>query len=132
MKTEFFMPMKPPTVTHQEKKVNTRGEKPIFYEPDELKVVRIKLKAHLAKYIPSQKYSGPTRVIVKWLFPITGKHHDGEWKTTRPDSHNMDKLLFDIMTDLEFWTDDAIVCSEIIEKFWADKPGIYIRIEDLG
>jgi Holliday junction resolvase RusA-like endonuclease len=43
----------------------------------------------------------------------------------------MNKLPFDIMTDLGFWKDDAIVASEIIEKFWAQVPGIYIRIEEL-
>ncbi|WP_217442286.1 RusA family crossover junction endodeoxyribonuclease [Myxococcus sp. CA039A] len=30
-----------------------------------------------------------------------------------------------------YWTDDAIVASEIIEKFWADLPGIYVKIEEL-
>lgn len=30
-----------------------------------------------------------------------------------------------------FWTDDALVASEMCEKFWADVPGIYIRIEKL-
>lgn len=131
------MPMIPPTATHQEKKVRiiyVDGEpKPQFYEPAELKAARAKLEAHLAKHILEKKYTGPIRVIVKWLFPIPegSKHYDGEWKTTRPDTHNLDKLLFDIMTDLGFWKDDAIVVSEIIEKFWAKVPGIYIRIESL-
>lgn len=138
MITEFFMPMKPPTITHQEKQVTivyVDGEpKPQFYEPAELKVARAKLQAHLAKHIPEKKYTGAIRVIVKWLFPIPegSKHFDGEWKITKPDTHNLDKLLFDIMTDLGYWKDDAIVASEIIEKFWAKFPGIYIRIEPLG
>lgn len=29
------------------------------------------------------------------------------------------------------WTDDALVASEIIEKFWAKVPGIYICIEEV-
>jgi Holliday junction resolvase RusA-like endonuclease len=33
------------------------------------------------------------------------------------------------MTDCGFWEDDALVASEIIEKFWTDVPGIYIKIE---
>lgn len=131
MKTEFFMPMLTPTVTHQEKAVMVVKGKPVFYEPDELKAVRSKLTARLAGHIPTVKYTGAIRVIVKWLFPITGKHTDGEWKTSKPDTHNLNKLLFDIMTELRYWTDDAIVCSEIIEKFWAERPGIYISIEEL-
>ena len=30
-----------------------------------------------------------------------------------------------------FWKDDALVASEFVEKFWADIPGIHIRIEEL-
>lgn len=40
-------------------------------------------------------------------------------------------MLKDVLTKLGFWKDDAIVCSEIIEKFWAVHPGIYIKIEEL-
>lgn len=77
--------------------------------------------------------SGFNWVFVKWLFPIKegSKYYDGEWKITKPDTHNMNKLPFDIMTELGYWTDDAIVASEIIEKFWADVPGIYIKIKEL-
>lgn len=131
MKTEFFMAMKPPTTTHQEKQVRVVKGKPIFYEPDDLKAARAKLQARLAKHIPKEKYTSALRVIVKWCFPITGGHKDGEWKKTKPDTHNMNKLLFDVMTDLGYWTDDAIVASEIIQKFWATHPGIYISIEEL-
>lgn len=35
------------------------------------------------------------------------------------------------MTDCGYWTDDAIVASEITEKFWGDVPGIYVAIEQL-
>ena len=82
--------------------------------------------------MPEKKYTGAVRAIVKWCFPITGKHQDGEYKTTKPDTHNLNKMLFDVMTDLKFWRDDCLVASEIIEKFWAARPGIYICIEDIG
>ncbi len=132
MKTEFFLPMRPPTKTHQQKKVRVVKGKPVFYEPAELATVRSKLAAHLAQHVPEQKYTGPVRLVTKWLFPITGKRRDGEYKTTRPDTDNLQKMLKDIMTDLDYWTDDALVVSEIIEKFWAAHPGIYICIEDIA
>ena len=130
-RTEFFLPILPPTVTHQEKQVRVVNGKPVFYEPAELKTARAKLQAHLAGHVPAEKYTGAIRCVVKWCFPITGDHYDGEWKTTVPDTHNLDKLLFDVMTDLGYWTDDALVTSEIIEKFWARVPGIFISIERL-
>lgn len=127
MRTEFFMPMKPPTCTHQEKQVNWKTK--TFYEPAELKAVRSKLMAHLGQHVPDEKYTTAVRLVTKWCFPITGKHQDGEYKTTKPDTDNLQKMLKDCMTDVGFWTDDALVASEIIEKFWAKVPGIYICIE---
>ena len=32
---------------------------------------------------------------------------------------------------LGFYVNDSRVASELIEKFWADIPGIYIRLEEL-
>ncbi len=39
-KLEFFMPMIPPTHTHQEKQVRVVNGKPVFYEPQEMKAAR--------------------------------------------------------------------------------------------
>lgn len=128
--TEFFMAMIPPTVTHQEKKVHVVNGKPVFYEPAEVKTARAKLKAHLSKHIPEEKYTCPVRLVVKWCFP-KGRHKNGEYRGTKPDTDNLQKMLKDVMTDLGYWKDDCLVASEITEKFWADMPGIYIRIEAL-
>lgn len=130
MTTEFFLPMEPPTKTHQEKQVRVVKGKPVLYEPAELKAVRTKLEAHLAKHVPEEKYTGPVRLMTKWCFP-NGKHPSGTYKTTKPDTDNMVKTLKDVMTKLGYWVDDSLVASEIIEKFWAAVPGIYIRIEEL-
>lgn len=128
---EFFLPMKLPTVTHQEKAVRVVKGKPVFYEPAELAAARAKLMAHLAQYAPTHPLQGGLRLITKWCFPVSGKHTDGEYKTSRPDTDNLIKLLKDCMTSCHYWDDDAQVASEITEKFWADTPGIYIRIEAL-
>lgn len=131
VQTEFFMPMIPPTVTAQEHQVSCVSGKPVFYDPPELKEAHAKLEAHLGQHVPAKKYTTTIRVIVKWLFPITGDHYDGEYKGTSPDTHNLNKMLFDIMEDLGYFKNDALVASEIIEKFWAERPGIYIAIEEV-
>ena len=131
MQISFFLPIKPPTVTHQEKAVHVVKGKPVHYEPEKLKAARSKLMAYLGQHAPLVPMQGAVRLGVKWCFPITGKHGDGEYKTTRPDTDNLQKLLKDCMTDLGFWKDDAQVASEIVEKFWAKIPGIYINIHDL-
>ena len=68
--------------------------------------------------------------MVKWCFP-RGRHPDGAYKTTRPDADNLQKLLKDCMTRLGYWRDDAQVASEIVEKFWAEIPGIYVAVTAL-
>ena len=129
---EFFMPMKKvPTVTHQMKKVHVVNGKPILYEPYELKRARSQLTGLLSKNAPQAKFGRSVRLVTKWCFPITGNHYDGEYKYTKPDTDNLQKLLKDCMTATGYWTDDALVVSEITEKFWAAVPGIYIRIEEV-
>ena len=130
MEMEFFMSMIPPTVTAQEHNVTARNGKPVFYDPPELKDAREKLTAHLSKHAPEQPFGIGVRLTVKWLFP-RGKHADGEYRVTKPDTDNLNKLLKDCMTKLRFWRDDALVASEICEKFWAERSGIYVRIEEL-
>lgn len=131
MEVEFFMAMEPPTVTHQEKQVRVVHGKPIFYEPARLLDARQKLTAYLAGHVPEQKFDGAVRLYAKWCFPMSSKHRDGDWKTTKPDTDNLQKLLKDCMTAVGFWKDDAQVAAEITEKCWAAMPGIYIHVQEL-
>lgn len=126
----FFLPMIPPTVTHQEQQVTVVNGKPKFYEPEKLKTARVKLRDALTAHRPEEPLTGGIRLVVKWCFP-GGAHPNGSYKTTKPDTDNLQKLLKDVMTDLHFWKDDAQVASEIAEKFWADVPGIFIQVEEL-
>lgn len=132
MTISFFIPMIPPTVTAQEHRVGiNKSGKPYFYDSAEIKAAKLKLQSVLARHAPKQQYTKAVRLMVKWLFPITGNHHDGEYKTSKPDTDNLQKILKDLMTALHFWKDDAIVASEIIEKFYAEKPGLFICIQEL-
>lgn len=150
---QFFLPMIPPTVTAQEHKVTVRKGKPVFYDPPELKEARAKLTAHLAQHKPEKPYTCGVRLITRWCFPccpetpaslpaVGGngagvlparkfKHRDGEYRTTKPDTDNLQKMLKDCMTKCCFWQDDALVASELCEKFWAQIPGVFIKIEVL-
>lgn len=128
---QFFMAMDPPTTTAQQHKVVVRNGKPVFYDPDDLKAARAKLKAHLAKHRPASKINSGVRLMVKWCFPVTAGHKHGDFRITKPDTDNLQKLLKDCMTACGFWEDDALVASEIVEKLWSDVPGIWIRLEEL-
>lgn len=126
---EFFMAMIPPTVTHHDKKLRawTDGKRAraCLHDSERLRDARSKLHAALAPFRPAEPMQRPVRLIVKWQFP-RGEHADGAWKTTRPDTDNLQKALKDEMTRLGFWRDDALVVSETCEKFWAERTGIYV------
>lgn len=132
MKTEFFAPMaKVPTTTHQMKAVRVVNGKPVLYEPAEVAAVRAKLSAAVGPHRPPEPYKGAVRLMVKWCFPLCGKHKDGDYRTSRPDTDNLQKMLKDVMTANSFWKDDSQVASEITEKFWSKIPGLYIVVEGL-
>ncbi|MBQ9346744.1 MAG: RusA family crossover junction endodeoxyribonuclease [Oscillibacter sp.] len=130
---QFFLPMaKVPTVTHQEQGVRVVNGKPVFYDTPEIKAARAKLLAHLAPHSPEKPMQGAVRLLVKWCFPCGEDHQDGEYRITRPDTDNLQKLLKDCMTKCGFWKDDAQVASEICEKFWSRIPGLFICTEEIG
>lgn len=130
MSLQIYLPGNPPTTTAQTREVHVVKGKPVFYDPPQLLAAKQQLQDRLIPHIPDAPYDSAIRLIVKWCFP-RGSHEHGTYKTTKPDTDNLQKLLKDVMTSLHFWLDDALVASEIIEKFWTDKPGIFIRIEEL-
>jgi len=130
-KMKFFIAMNPPTVTAQEHKVHVIKGKPLFYDPPEVKDAKALLMGHLAPNKPITPLPGALSLYALWLFP-KGSHGNGEWRVTKPDTDNLQKLLKDCMTKCGFWKDDAQVVREVIEKRWSDEPcGIYIEIEEL-
>lgn len=131
MRLEFFVPMKPPTITAQQRQVKVVDDRPWFFDPARLKNARAKLTAHIGPHAPDKPYDVAVRLVTKWCWPTNGRYLSGTYKHTRPDTDNLQKLLKDVMEDTGFFTNDSRVASEIIEKFWADPAGIYICIEEL-
>jgi Holliday junction resolvase RusA-like endonuclease len=75
---------------------------------------------------------GPISLTVKFIFHDVRMTADFRWKTTKPDTDNMIKLVKDCMTRLGFWYDDAQVCRELVEKFFSrDVEGIYIELDTM-
>ena len=129
---DFFMAMKPPTATAQEHSVKVVGGKPVFFDPPNVKEARELLMGHLIRHKPDKPIEGAVELTVLWLFPKGKSHKHGEWRKTKPDTDNLQKLLKDCMTRVGFWNDDAQVVSEKVQKRWSAEPtGIYIEIREL-
>lgn len=132
MTHDFFISGDPPTITQQEHRIGKRKNGSAYiYEDRELKAVRMKLFNNVYRFRPERPILGPIRLTVKWCFRSSDKHPARTYKITKPDTDNLNKMLKDVMTDAGFWKDDAQVASEIIEKFYLDVPGIYVRLESL-
>lgn len=128
---KIFLLLDPPRATAQMQKVAMVNGKPRFYKPKKVKYAKDTLMKHLRPFKPPCPLEGPVELIVTWLFP-KGKHKHYEWKVTRPDTDNLEKMLKDSMTELGFWKDDAQVVSEYVEKVWSKEPcGIAIEINEL-
>ena len=128
---QIFIPMKKlPTATDQEKGFNSKTK--TVYRKPQAQMDRQKLRDLLAHHVPHRTLiKVPIRITVIWCFPITGRHHPGEPKITRPDTQNMCKGLYDVMTELGFWDDDSRVCEEHLSKCYSDLPGLYIEYEEI-
>ena len=127
----FFLEMTPPTATAQEKSVRVFGGKPIFFDPAPVRRAKALLTDSLMPHCPDAPFSGALELKTTWLFPKGRSHKAGEWRVTRPDTDNLQKLLKDCMTRCGFWKDDAQVVRETVEKKWADEPcGIRIEITE--
>lgn len=132
---EIFLQFEPnpPRTTAQEKKIAVKYDgTPIVYDSERLVKARRAFLAKLTPFQPAAPLLGPIRLQIDWFF-TTPNYQDDGWKTSRPDTDNLVKLLKDCLTKLNFWQDDAQVCLELCSKFqFKEGPhGVRITIEEL-
>ena len=131
---KFKLKMIPPTATAQQKGEQIVGGRIHHYKKKNVRQAEAILRDALLPYVPAEPISDkPIYLEVDWLFPYpksAKKHEPGKerFKITRPDTDNLNKLLKDVMTDMGFWKDDALISVEKIWKIYSDEPGIIIKI----
>ena len=134
---KFKLKMIPPTATAQQKGERVVGGYIHHYKKKNVAAAEAILRDALLPYVPVEPITDkPIMLRVLWEFPYpksSKKHQPGYCrnKITRPDTDNLNKMLKDVMTDMGFWKDDALICIECIWKVWSDEPGINILIEEL-
>ena len=133
----FKLKMIPPTATAQQKGERVVGGYIHHYKKKNVAQAEAILRDALLPYVPETPIADkPICLEVYWLFPFpksARKHEPGvpRCKITRPDTDNLNKLLKDVMTDMGFWKDDALICIERIAKYYTDEPGIQISIRQM-
>ena len=132
---KFKLKMIPPTATAQQKGEQVIRGRIHHYKKKNVARAEAILRDALLPFVPDEPIVGqPIRLEVTWEFPYlktAKKHKPGtvRHKFTRPDTDNLNKMLKDVMTDMGFWKDDALICTEIISKVYSDEPGIIIWID---
>jgi len=134
---KFFLKHNPAKATAQCKGACRTATGIRFFEKAPTRSARETLIALLRKHVPPEPLSGPVAVEITWAFP----YRKGEKKgvvnagvaiphTSRPDLDNLEKLLLDTMTRMQFWGDDSQVYRKVTEKYWSATPGIAVAFCD--
>ena len=134
---EFFVKCNPPKTTAQasSRVFKNKYTGKMFIGKDRRgQSVREELMALLRPYVPERILDGALKITIEFGFPYlksVRKKDIGKIipKITKPDGDNSCKLIFDCMTRLGFWKDDALLWDIRFRKFYTDTPGIGIKIE---
>ena len=93
--------------------------------------------AQARPYRPARPIRGPLTVHLTFCMPRPGrlqrrKDPDGPIPhAVKPDKDNLEKAIFDCLTDDGWWEDDAQIYAGQTEKWYAakgEKPGVWIEI----
>lgn len=135
----FTLPIVPPTATSQTagRRMRIVKGKPMFFKSKEASAASGTYETLLAFHKPRNPVTGPVELFVTFVFPyLQGEPKKNRikgliWKTTKPDTDNMVKLLKDSMTAVNFFGDDAQVCDERVRKVYGEKPRIEVAWREL-
>ena len=117
--------------TAQQKGVTVRNGKPYFYEKAEVKALRHRLYYLCKPHRPPQPFQGAVRLKVIFYYQTKNKKQIGQFKTTRPDLDNLNKLLWDVLTDTGFFQDDSQIAIFEARKGYGTEDKIRIEIEEI-
>lgn len=136
-----FLPMKPPSVTHNDLvayilTAGPRKGRPAIRKSDRLKDAEEELMSWM-KTVASvgdegfKPLAGPLRLTVRWCYEVDDKHKDGQAKTTKPDISNMLKTFEDCLTRVGIIADDALIVDEHLSKAYKQPYGVWFKAEEL-
>lgn len=80
------------------------------------------------------KFDNPVHVDATFYMPIPKTLHKRkrtQWVSTFPDIDNLQKFIFDTLTQTGIWKDDCIVSSLVARKIYDKEPRTHIIITEL-
>ncbi len=129
----------PPKATAQQKGAFVLKGHIRFFEKKQVRSAREILFSALKPFQPDEPIATAVSLSVKYYFPYRKTERKAIVKqgliiphTVRPDLDNLEKLLLDVMTSLQFWKDDSQVCDKQTQKFFAPQGKIVIEVKEYG
>ena len=136
---KFELNIVPPKGTAQQKGAFVMNGKVRFFEKAKVRSAREILFSALEPYQPAEPLANAVSLTVKYCFPYRKTEKKATIKnslqvahTVRPDLDNLEKLLLDVMTSLQFWKDDSQICDKHTQKFFAPQGKIVIEVKEYG
>lgn len=132
----FKIDMTPPTATAQQKGVFVCGGHAHFFKKPKVRDAEQFLAAMLAPHRPAEPLDGPVYFQARWCYPYRKSEKKSVVNAereiphaTRPDLDNLEKNLLDVLTQLQFWHDDAQVFTKSTAKVWGPRGYLAIAIK---
>ena len=125
MKLDFALACTPPRVTKQMRKAIPRTIKGkrivLFVDTPELKEATRQYWELFLPFAPPQPFDGPLLLKLVWHFAhnesgLASKRDKLAWMETSPDLDNMEKLLLDCLSKMDFITNDSRVALKVTAK----------------
>lgn len=110
-----------------------------LYDPPKVSTFKKQLAMMARFQYKGQPLTGPLKVTARFYRPIqkseSKKRHRLKAQgiirpTKKPDLSNYLKAFEDGLNGI-LWADDALIVSEVIDKYYADHPHIEIEVEEL-
>lgn len=128
----FFVHMDDiPRTTAQQKDITTRGGFPRLVDSKNLKTAKTIWHYALANHVPKEMLKKPLRVKILYCFKASKTNKADTFKTTSPDTDNLQKLPKDIMQALEYYKNDGEVAFDEAVKVFSDVPGVLVKVSEL-
>lgn len=126
----------PPKNTGQSaKRLGSIRGRAMMFETKESKDTKAMYMALLYEKKPTEPFDVSISVEYKFYFPYNSTVKKSIQKqkliipkTTKPDWDNIPKQIQDVMTRLQFWTDDALIYKGTCSKWFAPHGKIVIEI----
>lgn len=140
MTTSFFVAGDPIAQPRPKATVNSRTGRARVYNPlGNSRTFRnlVTIAAKMAHKRP--RYRGPLQVDLVFVLPRPAakvwkrKQMVRLWHVAKPDSDNLQKLVFDAMNGI-LWKDDSQICSQSVLKVISngdEETGVYVTVKEI-